>query len=254
MANTIYIWKPVGFTPLEIVDKFKEKYPEYEKETVSYAGRLDPMAEGILILLIGRENKNRNKYLDLKKKYESEIVLGISTDTYDSLGLITDINLKDISKGEIEESLENFVGKQKQLYPPYSSKAVNGKPLFWWARQGRVDEIKIPERDIEIYSIKLGELKNIKAKEMINQIIKQLKNIKGDFRQDEIIESWKKFERNYKNKDFLKIKIRVNCSSGTYIRGISDDLGKKLDSVAFAYSIRRTGIGKISEKDCLKII
>jgi len=248
MANTIYIWKPVGYTPLEITEKFKEKFPEYKEEKVSYAGRLDPMAEGVLVLLIGGENKNREKYLGLKKEYESEIVLGISTDTFDSLGLITDINILDISKNEINEHVKSFVGKQKQAYPPYSSKAVNGKPLFWWARNGRLDEIEIPIREIEIYSIELLSFERISAKELVDKIINQVKIIKGDFRQNEILKSWEDFGIGFKDKELIKIKIKVNCSSGTYVRRIADDLG------GFAYTINRIRIGEVTEKNCLKII
>lgn len=248
MANTIYIWKSIGLTPLEVVEKFKGKFPEYKNEVISYAGRLDPMAEGILILLIGEENKNRNKYLDLKKEYESEMIIGISTDTFDSLGLITQVNLNEISKKEIEKELKNFLGKQKQVYPPYSSKAVKGKPLFWWARKGRLDEIEIPEREIEIYSIELLEFKSINTKGMVNQIIKQIKNVKGDFRKDEIVESWRKFGMEYGEKKLIKIKIKASCSTGTYIRGIADDLE------GFAYKIIRTGVGEIRKRDCLKIV
>lgn len=253
MNNTIYIWKPVGLTPLEIANKFKEKNPEFKDEVVSYAGRLDPMAEGILILLIGEENKNREKYLELKKEYESEIIFGIATDTFDSLGLIKDVNLGEISKEEIEKALKTFLGKQKQFYPSYSSKAVVGKPLFWWARNNKLNEIKIPEREIEIYSIELLSFEKISVQVLVDQVTNQIKNVKGDFRQGEIIDSWKKFGINNKDKELIKIRIRISCSTGTYIRRIANDLGKKLETHAFAYSIKRTKIGDVTEKDTVRL-
>ena len=98
MKNVIYLWKPVGVTPLQFLNIFKEKHSEYKNETLSYAGRLDPVAEGILIVLVGDENKKREKYLGLDKQYVSEIVFGISTDTFDQLGLITNVNVNNISK------------------------------------------------------------------------------------------------------------------------------------------------------------
>jgi len=254
MKNVIYLWKPVGLTPLEIVEKFKENNMKYKNEIISYAGRLDPMAEGILVLLIGEENKNREDYLSQKKEYESEIIFGIATDTFDSLGLITDSNFKIISKQEIEKSLNTFLGKQKQIYPPFSSKAVNGKPLFWWARNKKLNEIKIPEREIEIYNIELLNFEKIIVKELIEKIINQIKNVNGDFRQDQIIKSWKEFEKLNREKELLKIKIRVYASSGTYMRRIADELGKKFDSKAFASSIKRIRIGEVSKEDCVKII
>lgn len=253
MHENHYIWKPIGLTPLELVEKFKEKYPEYKNEAISYAGRLDPMAEGILVLLIGEENKNREKYLELKKEYESEIVFGISTDTFDTLGLIQEFDFKEISKDEIEKSLKTFSGKQKQIYPPYSSKAVNGKPLFWWARNKKLDEIEMPEREIEIYSIEILDISEIKIIDLVEKILGQIKNVKGDFRQKEIVEEWEKFEQKYENKKLIKLKIKVSCSSGTYIRRIADDLGRKLETNAFAYSIKRTKIGDLEEKDAFKL-
>lgn len=253
MKNTIYIWKPVGFTPLEIAEKFKEKNQEYKDKTVSYAGRLDPMAEGILVLLIGEENKNRDEYLKLKKTYEAEIVFGISTDTFDSLGLIENVNLKEVSKEEIEKGLETFSGKQKQLYPPYSSKAVNGKSLFWWARNNKLNEIEIPERDIEIYSIDLVIFESISLEKLVNRIVENIKSVKGDFRQKEIIEKWENLNKTNRNKNLIKIKIKVSCSTGTYVRRLAQDLGEKLEAGAFALSITRTGVGDITREDCLSL-
>ncbi len=253
MNNTINIWKPVGLTPLQAVNKFKEKNPEYLREKISYAGRLDPMAEGILILLVGEENKNRDKYLALKKTYESEIIIGVSTDSFDSLGLIKKVDSIKIRQDKIINVLNKFIGKQKQIYPPYSSKAVNGKSLYWWARNNKLGEIEMPVRNIEIYLINLINMDEIKGGDLAGRIIKDIKKVDGDFRQYEIIQSWKKFTGENKNNNFMKIKIEVSCSSGTYVRRIASSLGEKLGSGAFAVSIKRTMIGDIKQKDCIII-
>lgn len=251
MKTIVCVWKTVGLTPLQEVQIFKVKNSEYSNEKISYAGRLDPMAEGVLILLIGDENKNRNKYLNLEKTYESEIVLGISTDSFDALGIVQQINFAKISKEEIEKCLSGFLGKQKQIYPPYSSKAVKGKSLYWWARNNRLEEIEIPTRKVEIYSLKLIEFDEISVNKLTSNLLKDIKEIKGDFRQEEIIKGWEEFGEKYKNKRFLKIKIQVECSTGTYVRRIASDLGEKLGAGAFALSIKRTVVGKFSEKECL---
>lgn len=253
MENVIYLWKSVGITPLKAIFNFKDKNPSYSKEIISYAGRLDPMAEGILILLIGEENKNRDIYLGLDKEYETEIIFGISTDTFDSLGLIQDTITKDISKNEIEKQLKKFIGKQKQVYPPFSSKTVDGKPLYWWSRNNKLDEIELPKKQIEIYSIELLEYEKVPVKNVVEKIIEKIKNVDGDFRQEEIILNWKKFQEKNNEKDLIKIKFKANCSSGTYIRRLSDDLGKELGNAAFAYSIKRTKIGEIEVKDCINL-
>lgn len=253
MNKVIAVWKPVGITPLEAIEKFKKNYPEYKYETISYAGRLDPMAEGVLILLAGEENKKRNKYLDLNKEYESEVVLGISTDSFDALGIIEDVNFLDVKEEKIVKQLNKFIGNQRQIYPPYSSKAVDGKPLYWWARNKKLSEIHIPSHNIEIYSIELIDLKTISVESMTDNIFKKIRNIKGDFRQEEIIKGWEKFRNENTKKELTKIKIKASCSSGTYVRRIASDLGEKLNSGAFAYSIKRTKVGNFTQLGSIKI-
>jgi len=253
MNKIIAVWKSVGITPLEAIEKYKEKYSEYKYETISYAGRLDPMAEGVLILLIGEENRKRKKYLDVNKEYESEIVLGISTDSYDALGLITGKNLKTVSEKEIKNSLFSFLGKQNQIYPPYSSKTVNGKPLYWWAINNRINEVEIPNHNIEIYSIELLRIEKVSVNKLTKRIFKKIEKVNGDFRQKEIIKSWDKLGKENSGKKLTKIKIKVSCSSGTYIRRIAFDLGKKLGIGAFAYSIKRVKIGDVGKYDCLDL-
>ncbi len=251
MKKIIPVWKPVSWTPLEAVLEFKKNIPELRNNVISYAGRLDPMAEGVLLLLVDDENKKRHEYEDLEKTYESEIILGISTDSYDGLGVIESIKLKDVSSEEINKCLKSFLGKQKQIYPPYSSKAVNGKSLYWWAKNKKLDEIEIPKRDIEIYSTKLLNLEKIDASYLAKNIIEKVKMIEGDFRQDEIIKNWVEFEKKNKELELIKIKIRVACSTGTYIRRIASDLGEKMEVGAFAFSIKRIKVGKFEKEDCI---
>ena len=174
MSDVIPIYKALGETPYQAILKFKKRFPEYMNVKISYAGRLDPMAEGLLLLLVGEENQKRKKYENLSKTYEFTVLLGIATDTYDILGKIVhspnlnshlinnssivesgDGTSMDYGKWQMENILKSFLGKRVQPYPPYSSKAVKGKPLYWWARENRLDEIEIPTKVIEIYDIKL---------------------------------------------------------------------------------------------------
>src|SRR4051812_15345092 len=92
MQAIILLNKPLSFTPLQATLKFKQAFPEYADQKIAYAGRLDPMAEGLLLLLIGNETKKRKDYEALSKTYEFSILLGISTDTYDLLGKIKETN------------------------------------------------------------------------------------------------------------------------------------------------------------------
>ena len=251
--NIISVWKITGSTPLDVIKKLKKTYPEYGESKISYAGRLDPMAEGVLLLLIDEENKKRRKYEDLNKEYLAEIILGISTDSYDALGIIQKTENKELKNKEIEKTLKKFLGKYRQTYPPYSSKTVNGKPLYFWARENRLSEIKIPKKTVEVFIIKLESSTFVTGKGLFQEIIKKIALIKGNFRQEKIMNKWVVFNNKFKNEKFIKIKIYINCSSGTYIRGVADKLGRDLKCGAFALSITRVSVGSFNKKNSLKI-
>ena len=248
------LWKEEGETPLECIERFKKENTEYKDEKMTYAGRLDPMAEGILLVLVGDECKKKEKYLDLDKEYEFEILWGFRTDTYDVLGLVTEnFNLEKIIKikkkeEELKKKIKKLKGKFVQPYPPYSSKTFKGKKLFQWARKGKIQEIKIPERMIEIYEIQFLESRNITRKNLLKNIVKRIQKVSGDFRQEKIIAKWKRLLKdNSKSENsnyFLISKLKMKCSSGTYVRGIADKLGKDLGINLVTFSIKRIRIGK----------
>lgn len=237
MQKTALFYKRVGETPLESIKRFKNENPKFMSETISYAGRLDPMAEGVLLLLLGGENKNRKKYQDLDKEYETEIVLGVTTDTFDSLGIIVkSLDQTPLGKRELNSRLKRLVGKNLQEYPPYSSKAVRGKPLYWWARNNKISEIELPKRNVEIYDIKkIGE-RFASGKVLRDEVVDRLSLVNGDFRQKEILLNWDEFGLKNKDKEFKVVKLHVSCSSGTYIRRLASDLG------GMCLTIKRTKI------------
>jgi tRNA pseudouridine(55) synthase len=242
--KTIAIYKNEGETPLECLERFRLEQPLYKDAVLSYAGRLDPMAEGAMLVLVDEENKNREKYLNLDKTYEVEILFGVKTDTGDILGLVQET--KDIpTEKEVNEVLQFFVGAFVQKYPSYSSRTVDGKPLFQWAREGKLDEIKIPERTSEIYSIELLDKCFLKGEEILVQVKERIGKVKGDFRQEETISSWEKVLEQRKEKSFPFIRIQVHCSSGTYMRTLSERVAEQLDTVGLAWSINRLGYGSL---------
>lgn len=244
LEKVINIYKPQGWTPLRTIVEFKKLNKKYKDATISYAGRLDPMAEGVLLLLVGEENKKRKKYQDLTKVYEAEIVFGVATDTYDALGIIEKISVGAYpSEDKIKEYFTNIVGMTVQKYPPYSSKTVNGKPLYWWARNKKISEIEIPAREIEIYHIELLDFTQINISELYHGVLTRIEKIEGDFRQEEILATWRKLDNNYSHEELVKITVRIGCSSGTYIRGIASEIGAYFSCGAFALSIRRTAAG-----------
>lgn len=253
MKNTLYVYKPIGMTPLEAIYAIKKEHPEYEHETLAYAGRLDPMAEGLLLILIGDENKRRKEYEALQKTYECDVLFGIETDTYDMLGKIIASNNKQINVQEIKQTAQSFFGKQLQPYPPYSSQPVNGKPLYYWARENKLSEITIPTKEIEIYNIELLQQKTISLPVLKKLIYEQINKVRGDFRQPEILAVWDDFYEKNQNEFFPVYSFRITCSSGTYIRSFAHNLGKKLHTSAMTLHIKRTHIGNHNLQDAIKL-
>jgi len=250
--NIIVVYKPMGITPLQAIEELKNLRSKYREQKISYAGRLDPMAEGVLILLIGDENKKRKEYEGLKKVYEAEIVIGISTDTFDALGMIQRVNLER-SHHDVKTVLNEMIGEQDQFYPPFSSKTVNARPLYWWARENRLSEIDLPSKKIVIDEIKIIKEENIIIKDLVRKILEKISKVQGDFRQEEIKKAWLDFEQKHPDDQTKMVGVRISCSSGTYVRGIASVLGETLGVGAFAYSIKRIQVGEYTMKDCVEI-
>jgi tRNA pseudouridine55 synthase len=233
-------------TLAKTLERFRQKYPEYNNEKVTYAGRLDPMAEGLLMLLTGNDVHKKNDFLNLDKTYEVEFFFGAETDTYDVLGLINKTtHLSDNFDLELEKVLAKKIGKFKQAYPPYSSKPVMGKPLFVWSRENKLNEIEIPEREVNIFDISYLDKKEIDNLEFKQALIDSINAVDGDFRQDQIIKKWQHyFETAQTSQSFIIYSMRVQASSGTYMRSLVVDIGKRLGISACTLKIKRTEVGK----------
>jgi tRNA pseudouridine55 synthase len=243
LPNVLVSFKEVGETPLEVVTKLKKHIPEFGGAPITYAGRLDPMAEGLLLLLIGDEVHNKDEYLKLEKEYYFEVIFGFATDTYDVLGRIEDTEDGVISENTIEAAIKGLVGTYNQKYPPYSSKPVEGKPLFKWAREGRLLEIEIPSHQVTIDKLDFEGMYSITANELKDTLSSNIDLVKGDFRQDEIKELWDAYVDNSMLEEFQIAKFRTTCSSGTYVRAIVNDLGKKLRVPLTTFHIKRERVG-----------
>ncbi len=301
------LYKNRGETPLECLERFRKNNPEYKDEKMTYAGRLDPLAKGVLLVLVGEECKNKEKYLCLDKEYEVDVLFGFATDTYDVLGIplasrtdakksihldtkcpseysckksekfsevglphafevvprkICSVNLDSRLRGNhtTNELLNSFVGRFSQKYPQYSSKNIkgilkarnNGDSRF--CEQSEAIQI---DKDVEIKSIELLGERTISKSDLEKYIIESVNLVKGDFRQKEILESWqgvlnptkthsqipKNLRMSFGNDDrFPIVSIRVNCTSGTYMRSLANSIGEKVGIPALALNIKRTKI------------
>jgi len=251
LKKIIILNKKEGETPLEALEKFRKKNKEYKEVPMTYAGRLDPMASGVLLILTGEECKKKEKYLVLSKEYKFQILFGFTTDTYDILGKVSSCARQNFTQEvlvkKIKDNLKHFTGKFIQEYPTYSSKTVRGKPLFQYAREGK--EVKSPKREVFVKSLRLGKIRIINPGKLFKNIEIRIQKVKGDFRQEEILEIWRKVLKSpKKNKEvFFLADFHISCSSGTYVRAIANDLGERIGVPALALTIVRTKIGKWSK-------
>lgn len=201
------------------------------------------MAHGLLVLLVNEECLKQNIIHNYNKVYIFEILIGISTDTYDTLGLIKSFNNFNICNNHIENILEKFSGNFNQPYPPYSSIRVNGKPLWYYYKNNLNDNIVIPEKNINV-KLKYLNKKILDHESIKNYVINNIKKVKGDFRQNEIIKSWE----NIKAYNYKILRFQADVTTGTYIRSICNDIGKYLNCGACAYDILRLKVGDYTLK------
>lgn len=151
MDGVLLINKPKGFTSRDVCNKISNILNE---KRVGHIGTLDPFATGLLIVLVGKCTKCTQYFDDLNKGYTAKLVLGKETDSLDIDGeIIKEEDVPNLATEQIEDVLNNFLGKQKQIPPMTSAIRVNGQKLYKLAHKGI--SIERDERDIEIYKINL---------------------------------------------------------------------------------------------------
>ena len=263
------IYKTIGETPLEALENLRQNEPDLKEETLSYIGRLDPMAEGEMIVLVGKEeNQKRDEYLNFDKEYVAEFLVGFSTDTGDLLGVVQKssadktaaANNKDetFQKNLLEKiaALPEKLSKiTEQKFPWFSSKHVFGRALFDWFKAGQQEEIERPSKQIKIYSAELINatenllFRKITASELQNYLTKNISKVKGDFRQSEILEKWQGILQTvdfptaeFPISEFPIFTLKLKVSTGTYIRGLTEEIEKVIGSPVVLFSLKRSKI------------
>lgn len=203
MNGILIINKQKNCTSHDIVYKVKK----IANQKVGHTGTLDPMATGVLPLLIGRGTLCSKYLINHDKIYRATLKLGIETDTQDSEGTV--INEQEVSKDifdkeKVNEILKSFLGEQEQIPPMYSAIKVNGKKLYEYARKG--ETIKLAPRKIKIYDIKLINI----------------------------------------DEEQKEISFEVKCSKGTYIRTLCVDIAKELGTIGHMTELNRIQVGEFN--------
>lgn len=158
MDGIILINKQKGYTSHDVVNKVRHIL----NEKVGHIGTLDPNATGLLPILVGRGTKLSQYLINHDKEYEVELKLGTKTDTADEEGKVIEEKEVDgniLEKENVQNVLESFIGKQKQVPPMYSAIKVKGKKLYEYARKNI--EVTVEPRNIEIYEIVLLDINKV---------------------------------------------------------------------------------------------
>lgn len=153
MDGLILVDKPAGWTSHDVVARVRRTLSATagHKIKVGHTGTLDPMATGLMILVVGNYTKRATQFSKLDKVYAAELTLGAVSSTADAEGEISQKNNHRPSESEIKEVVSQFVGQIKQVPPAYSAVKVNGQRAYKMARAGK--DVKLDPREVQIYSI-----------------------------------------------------------------------------------------------------
>ena len=253
MPKYVVLEKQVGQTPLQAVEAFKAANSEYAELPMAYAGRLDPMASGQLLVLIGEECKKQEEYHSLDKEYQFEILLGSASDTGDVLGLVDWGQETNITEVELKSVAKSLTGPLSLPYPKFSSRTVKGKPLHMWTLEDRLDEIDIPSADTTVYKLKLTGLRRESVSriyedasrkiESIAPVTEESKALGRDFRRSEVRVAWRVWLEHHRDLSVQVATLTCVASSGTYMRSLAEEIARRLKVSGLAYSIHRSKIG-----------
>ena len=203
----IIVNKPDGITSHDVVSIVRRKL---KMRRVGHAGTLDPLATGVLIILLGKSTKLFDEFSSFDKAYDATLMLGVTTDTADIQGKILDkVSCAQITKEKVEEAFQRFVGDIEQMPPMVSAVKINGKRLYKLARKGI--EVRREPRKVRIHELKLL--------------------------------------------DFClpEVKFYVECSKGTYIRKLAEDVGRVLGCGGCISKINKTKIGPFRIEESVDI-
>jgi tRNA pseudouridine55 synthase len=237
------LYKQRGETPLERIQRFAKCNPELKGQKMTYMGRLDPLAEGVLLMASGDDVKRKEEFLGLDKEYDFVSLFGFATDSYDILGKILRVEkLKNLSENDIRKVAVVYEGERDQEYPRYSSKRIASPEI-------------IPEnKKVTVYKIQLHKLETLNSKELFGRLLMDISRVNGDFRQHEILTLWKQIllGSGTKSPNYFLGKFSTHVSSGTYIRSLVNYMGNTLGCGATTLSIKRTRVGDYKIGDSLK--
>lgn len=265
-GEILHIDKPLRWTSFDVVNKVRWllcRYLGTKKLKVGHAGTLDPLATGVMIVCTGRATKRIDELQAQTKEYVATLRLGATTPSFDLEHPIDAYYPTDhITREQVEQILQTFLGRIEQVPPTYSAVKVDGKRAYDLARKEKDVELKpkiLVIDEIELLECKLNEDHNTP----VSSEGSPYSSLQGEA--ENLHSSLSAIPRTgMRNKAFLtapidapetdtypSITIRVVCSKGTYIRALARDIGKALGSGAHLTALRRTRVGDVTADQCL---
>jgi len=207
LTGIVVVNKPKGITSHDVVSRVRKIFG---MKRVGHAGTLDPMATGVLVMLLGKATKLFTKFEAFDKAYKATLILGMKTTTADTEGEVTQtLPYEQISRQQVESVLTQFVGQIEQVPPMVSAVKFKGKRLYELARKGIVVERQ--PRQIRISHLELLDFSS------------------------------------------PRVSLFLECSKGTYVRQLAEDVGARLGTVACIAEIERTKVGPFTIEESVQL-
>ena len=207
MEGIVLINKPDGLTSHDVVARVRKKL---KTRQVGHAGTLDPLATGLLVILVGKATKLFNRFVAFDKAYRATLILGTSTTSADTQGdILAQRPYSHITAQEVETAFRSFTGELEQIPPMVSAVKMGGRKLYQLARKGI--EIERVPRPIRIDCLKMESFHP------------------------------------------PKVAFYLECSKGTYVRQLAQDIGDMLGCGACISQIQRTRVGHFHVDDAVTI-
>jgi tRNA pseudouridine(55) synthase len=253
----IPVYKPLGASTHQLAHSIGLKLGE----KASHTGTLDPLAEGVVIVVTGTDRLDKQAFAHWKKTYTFTVLFGVETDTFDVLGIpMTDTTpklqerLADTAQ-VIEDSKQAFAeltGTYSQELPAFSARRTgDGESFFDLAKRG--EQIPLTYENITVHSLATTSHELLSPLTVCQQVSKKIETVIGDFRQEEIKHCWRTTTQKLTAAgvpQLLLMHCSATTSKRTYVRGIVRDLGKKLGLPLTTFAITRTHNGPYSTTDC----
>lgn len=262
----LVLWKPYGITSNFFTQQLQSKY---NYTSICYAGRLDPLAQGIMLILTDSDVKTMSTHLTHNKIYTFDIILGFETTSADIAGsVLNDIDIHYtlcIDKTYIYNKLIDFISSYKhQVYPPISSfvvkHPVHGRNPLWWYAKNNI-HIELPSKPVDIYAHTIENIAEVSTQQFYTDAIQRLETITNLKTIEELdIHTFLDYYKSKLNQILtqsnldmpqtlprtrtskIKISMTLNVSSGFYIRQFCEDFGKHIHIPGIAFDITRTNI------------